>query len=105
MSFPMKRQIQKIIGEFSWFEINAFRDKWAFPFFFFSFFFNGVFLWSLTENDCGGGAMDMEGYERVIAYEKKKRKEANEWPVKGVRILVRCVVEGSGVGGVTRVAP
>ena len=33
----------------------------------------------------------------------KKRKEANEWPAKRVRILVRCVVEGSGVGGVTRV--
>ena len=25
---------------------------------------------------------------------KSKRKEANEWPAKGVRILVRCVVEG-----------
>ena len=36
---------------------------------------------------------------------KKRRKEANEWPAKRVRILVRCVVEGSGVGGVTRVAP
>ena len=36
---------------------------------------------------------------------KKKRKEANEWPTKRVRILVRCVVEGSGVGGVTHVAP
>ena len=80
MSFPMKRQIQKIIGEFSWFEINAFRDKWAFPFFFFSFFFNGVFLWSLTENDCGGGAMDMEGYERVIAYEKKRGKKQMSGP-------------------------
>ena len=33
---------------------------------------------------------------------KSKSKEANEWPAKRVRILVRCVVEGSGVGGVTR---
>ena len=33
---------------------------------------------------------------------KSKRKESNEWPAKRVRILVRCVVEGSGVGGVTR---
>ena len=53
--------------------------------------------------------MAVEGDERVIAYEKKKTKkkgkEANEWPAKGVRILVRCVVVGSGVGGVTRVAP
>ena len=52
--------------------------------------------------------MAVEGDERVIAYEKKKKKkgkEANEWPAKRVRILVRCVVVGSGVGGVTRVAP
>ena len=51
--------------------------------------------------------MAVEGDERVIAYEKKKKKgkEANEWLAKRVRILVRCVVEGSGVGGVTRVAP
>ena len=42
--------------------------------------------------------MAVEGDERVIAYEKKnERKESNEWPAKGVRILVRCVVEGSGV--------
>ena len=36
---------------------------------------------------------------------KKRRKEANVWPAKRVRILVRCGVEGSGVGGVTHVAP
>ena len=52
----------------------------------------------------------MEGDERVIersvcCMEKKKRKEPNEWLAKRVRIFVRCVVEGSGVGGVTRVAP
>ena len=52
-----------------------------------------------------------------MLYEKKKRKKkkekrkkkkeikANEWLAQRVRILVRCVVEGSGVGGVTRVAP
>ena len=40
-----------------------------------------------------------------MLYGKKKMKEAYEWPAKRVRILVRCVVEGSGVGGVTRVAP
>ena len=69
-------------------------------------FFYGIFLWSLPENDGGGGAMAVEGDERVIAYEKKKKgKEANEWPAKRVRILVKCVVVGSGVGGVTRVAP
>ena len=57
----------------------------------------------IPENDYGGGAMAGEGDERVIAYEKKnERKESNEWPAKGVRILVRCVVEGSRV---TRVAP
>ena len=50
----------------------------------------------------------MEVDERVIERsvccmkKKKKRKEANEWPAKRVRILVRCVVEGSRV---TRVAP
>ena len=60
----------------------------------------------MPENDGGGGALAVKGDERVIAYEKKKkRKEANEWPAKRVRILVRCVVEGSGVGGVTHVAP
>ena len=53
----------------------------------------------------------MEVDERVIERsvccmkKKKKRKEANEWLAKRVRILVRCVVEGSGVGGVTHVAP
>ena len=58
----------------------------------------------------------VEGDERVIERsvccierkwkkKEKKRKEANEWPAKRVRILVRCVVEGSGVGGVTHVAP
>ena len=47
--------------------------------------------------------MAVEGDERVIAYEKKnERKESNEWLAKGVRILVRCMVEGSRV---TRVAP
>ena len=83
MSFPMKRQIQKIIGEFSWFEINAFRDKWAFPFFFFSFFFNGVFLWSLPKNDCGGSAMAMEVDERVIAYEKKEKRKKGKKQMSG----------------------
>ena len=36
-------------------------------------FFYGIFLWSLPENDGGGGAMAVEGDERVIAYEKKKK--------------------------------
>ena len=43
--------------------------------------------------------------KKKMKKKKKKRKEANEWPAKRVRILVRCVVEGSGVGGVTHVAP
>ena len=36
---------------------------------------------------------------------RKEKKEAGEWPAKRVRIFTRCVVEGSGVGGVTHVAP
>ena len=56
----------------------------------------------------------MEVDERVIErnvccmkknLKKKKRKEANEWPAKSLRILMSCVVLGSGVGGVTHVAP
>ena len=50
----------------------------------------------------------VEGDERVIKGSvccMKKRRKANEWPAKRVRILVKCVVVGSGVGGVTRVAP
>ena len=52
----------------------------------------------------------MLGDEKVIERSvccmgKKKMKEAYEWLAKRVRILVRYVVEGSGVGGVTRVAP
>ena len=39
-----------------------------------------------------------------MLYGKKKMKEAYEWPAKRVRILVRCVVEGSGLGEVTSVA-
>ena len=49
----------------------------------------------------------MEGDERVkersVCCMKKKKKQTNkqtnEWLAKRVRILVRCVVEGSGVGG------
>ena len=47
------------------------------------FFFYGVFLWSLLENDGRGGAMVVEGDERVIAYEKKKKKgkkQMSGWP-------------------------
>ena len=53
----------------------------------------------------------VEGDERVIERsvccmkKEKRKKKTNEWPAKRVTILVRCVVEGSGVGGVTRVAP
>ena len=36
---------------------------------------------------------------------KKPRKEADEWPANRVRIFVRCVVKGIGVGEVTHVAP
>ena len=38
-------------------------------------FFYGIFLWSLPENDGGGGALAVKGDERVIAYEKKKGKK------------------------------
>ena len=41
-------------------------------------FFYGIFLWSLPENDGGGGAMAMEGDERVIAYEKKEKKKGKK---------------------------
>ena len=42
-------------------------------------YFFGIFLWSIPENDCGGGAMAVEGDERVIAYEKKKWEERIKW--------------------------
>ena len=42
-------------------------------------YFFGIFLWSIPENDCGGGAMAVEGDERGIAYEKKKREERIKW--------------------------
>ena len=60
-------------------------------------FFYGVFLWSLPENDGGGGTMAMEGDERVIAYEKKEKKkeERSKW-VAGQGSEDSCEMCGCG---------
>ena len=60
-------------------------------------FFYGIFLWSLPENDGGGGALAVKGDERVIAYEKKK-KERSKW-VAGQESKDTCEMCGLGEWG------